>query len=74
MGLAPHYVEVGQNLAILNNCSVPVLLEENADGTYTFKGSVFVQDWMEGEILEELGLDTEEAWEVLDEGGRLSII
>ncbi|CZR57678.1 uncharacterized protein PAC_07567 [Phialocephala subalpina] len=74
MGLAPHYVEVGQKLAILSRCSVPVLLEENGDGTYGFRGASFVQGWMEGEVLEEMGLDCEEAWEVLDEGGRLRIV
>ncbi|KAE8446778.1 hypothetical protein EG329_011683 [Mollisiaceae sp. DMI_Dod_QoI] len=74
MGLGPHCVEVGQKLAILNKCSAPVLLQENEDGTNEFKGSAFVQGWMEGEVLKELGLDTEEAWEVLDEGGRLKIV
>lgn len=74
MGLAPHYAKEGQKLAILNTCSVPVVLEENEDGTYSFKGSVFVQGWMEGEVLEEMGLDSEEAWQVLDEGGRLRIV
>ncbi|TAQ83406.1 hypothetical protein B7494_g8273 [Chlorociboria aeruginascens] len=74
MGLAPYYVEVGQRLAILNKCSVPVLLQETEDGKYRFQGSAFVQGWMEGEVLEEWGLDCEEAWGVLDEGGRLAIV
>ncbi|TVY24436.1 Heterokaryon incompatibility protein 6,OR allele [Lachnellula hyalina] len=74
MGLAPYYAKEGQKLAILNTCSVPVLLEENQDRTYGFKGSVFVQGWMQGEILEEMGLDSEEGWQVLDECGRLRII
>lgn len=29
---------------------------------------------MEGEILEELRMDTEDSWEVLDESGRLKIV
>jgi hypothetical protein len=74
MGLAPSHVEVGQKLAILSKCSVPVLLQENEDGTYIFKGSCFVQGWMEGEVLEEMGLDSEEAWQLLDDGGRLRIV
>lgn len=43
MGLVPHYVEVGQKLAILSKWSVPVVLEENQDGTYKFRGGAFVQ-------------------------------
>ncbi|TVY39853.1 Heterokaryon incompatibility protein 6,OR allele [Lachnellula subtilissima] len=74
MGLAPYYAKEGQKLAILNTCSVPVLLEENQDSTYGFKGSVFVQGWMQGEVLEEMGLDSEEGWQVLDECGRLRIV
>ena len=74
MGLAPRWVEKGWKLAILSKCTVPVLLVENEDGTYGFKGSVFVQGWMEGEVLQELGLNCEEAWEVLDNGGRLRIV
>jgi hypothetical protein len=74
MGLAPWWVGAGWKLGVLSGCSVPVLLEERDDGMYVFKGCSFVQGWMDGEILEELGLDTEEAWEVLDEGGRLKIV
>lgn len=74
MGLVPHYAEAGQKLAILSKCSVPVLLQEKEDGTYKFLGSVFVQGWMDGKVLTEMGLDTEEAWELLDEAGRLRVV
>jgi hypothetical protein len=74
MGLAPRYTEPGQKLAILSKCTVPVLLQENEDGSYRFLGSVFVQGWMEGEVLSEMGLDTEEAWELVDGSGRLRIV
>ncbi|KUJ14923.1 HET-domain-containing protein [Mollisia scopiformis] len=74
MGLAPENAKPGQRLGILSKCSVPVLLGENEDGSYTFKGSAFVQGWMEGEALEDVGMNTEEAWEVLDESGRLKIV
>jgi hypothetical protein len=74
MGLAPSLVEVGHKLAILSKCSVPVVLKENENDTYTFKGSSFVQGLMEGEVLEEMGLDSEEAWQLLDDSGRLRIV
>jgi hypothetical protein len=74
MGLAPHYVEIGQCLAVLNGCSVPVLLHENEDGTYRFVGSCFVQGWMEGEALNDYGETLDEAWEAFDLSGRLTIV
>lgn len=74
MGLAPHYAEVGQCLAVLNCCSVPVLLRENENGTYQFVGSCFVQGWMEGEMVDELGPTPEEVWEGVDLSGRLTIV
>jgi len=74
MGLAPYYVEKGGKLAILSGCSSPVLLHENSDGTYRFVGSCFVQGWMKGEMLEQFGETEEEAWEAIDERGRLRIL
>ncbi len=74
MGLAPHYVEEGAKIAILSCCSAPVLLYENDDGTYRLGGSVFVQGWMRGEMLSRFGGTDEEAWEAIDEMGRLKIV
>lgn len=74
MGLAPHYVEAGQRLAVLNCCSVPVLLHEIDNTTYRLAGSCFVQGWMEGEILDDLGSTPEESWEGIDLSGRLTIV
>ena len=74
MGLGPAYAKPGQQLAILSKCNVPVLLEEREDGAYKFMGDAFVQGWMDGQVLEEMGMDCEEAWEVLDQSGRLRIV
>jgi hypothetical protein len=41
-------------LAILAGCSSPVILHESDDGTYRIAGSVFVQGWMEGEVVTEM--------------------
>ncbi|KAK1961610.1 hypothetical protein LY78DRAFT_721720 [Colletotrichum sublineola] len=65
MALLPLHVATGGSskpwlLAILATCSVPVLLQEveNLGGeiTYRLGGACFVQGWMEGEVLERLGL------------------
>jgi hypothetical protein len=74
MGLAPWYAEEGQELAILSNCSAPVLLHEYDDGTYRLIGSCFVQEWMEGEMLANYGPTPEEAWDNIELQGRLRIV
>ncbi|KAG4439249.1 hypothetical protein IFR05_005287 [Cadophora sp. M221] len=74
MGLAPHYVEEGAKIAILSCCSSPVILYDNEDGTYRFGGSCFVQGWMRGEMLTRFGVTEEEAWEAIDNMGRVKIV
>ncbi|KAL5330783.1 hypothetical protein ACEPPN_000306 [Leptodophora sp. 'Broadleaf-Isolate-01'] len=74
MGLAPHYVEEGAKVAVLSCCSSPVILYENEDGTYRFGGSCFVQGWMRGEMLTQFGATEEEAWEAIDNMGRIKIV
>ncbi|OCL15389.1 hypothetical protein AOQ84DRAFT_370426 [Glonium stellatum] len=54
MGLAMAHVEVGMHVCILLGCSVPVLLEKHSNH-YHFKGSCYIQGWMKGEILDEMG-------------------
>jgi len=74
MGLAPHYVEEGQKLALLSCCSTPVLLSEIGDGSYKFAGTCFVQDWMEGEFFNQHEETEEEVWEAIDSSGRIRIV
>ncbi|KAH7333240.1 heterokaryon incompatibility protein-domain-containing protein [Rhexocercosporidium sp. MPI-PUGE-AT-0058] len=74
MGLAPHYVKEGAKIAILSCCSSPVILYENEDGTHRFGGSCFVQGWMRGEMLTRFGTAEEEAWEAIDNMGRIRIV
>ncbi|PQE15144.1 heterokaryon incompatibility protein [Rutstroemia sp. NJR-2017a BVV2] len=80
IGLAPHWVKEQQSLAILSNCSTPVLLNEREDGKYSFVGSCFVQGWMEGEYIgresEEAECTTaEEFWDLVEiGGGQLEIV
>lgn len=59
MGLMPAYIaekwsEIGQkcHIAVLAGCSVPLILQEKDDETYTVLGACFVQGWMEGEWME----------------------
>ncbi|PVH75238.1 hypothetical protein DL98DRAFT_466792 [Cadophora sp. DSE1049] len=74
MGLAPHYVEEGAKIALLSCCSSPVVLYENGDGTHRFGGSCFVQGWMRGEMLTRFGTSEEEAWEAINNMGRIKIV
>jgi hypothetical protein len=78
IGLAPHWVKEQQSVAILGNCSTPVLLDEQEDGRYGFVGSCFVQGWMEGEYIgkesEEAGCTVEEFWDMVEMGGQLEIV
>ncbi|KAE9364238.1 hypothetical protein N431DRAFT_304654, partial [Stipitochalara longipes BDJ] len=62
MGLAPLWVEVGDTLAILFGCNVPVVLAKCTEASTHFhlKGDCFVQGWMRGEILDALGSITDE--------------
>jgi hypothetical protein len=62
MGLAPAGVDVGDTLAILFGCNVPVLLSKCAKNLTHFhlKGDCFVQGWMRGEIFDALGNATDE--------------
>lgn len=59
MGLIPTYIadqwsEIGGqcHLAVIAGCSVPLILQEKDDETYTVLGTCFVQGWMEGEWIE----------------------
>ncbi|PQE31850.1 hypothetical protein CJF32_00005154 [Rutstroemia sp. NJR-2017a WRK4] len=80
IGLAPHWVKEQQSVAILSNCSTPVLLDEQSDGKYSFVGSCFVQGWMEGEYIERESekaecADAEEFWYLVEiGGGQLEIV
>ncbi|KAM3079861.1 hypothetical protein ACMFMF_003282 [Clarireedia jacksonii] len=78
IGLAPHWAKEGQSVAILSNCSTPVLLDEKEDGRYGFVGSCFVQGWMEGEYVErereEVGCAVEEFWDMVEVGGQIEIV
>jgi hypothetical protein len=59
IGLVPEgAAEVGMELVILLGCSVPVLLHKH-EGHYHLRGSVYVQGWMDGEMLEGMGTDEE---------------
>lgn len=62
MGLAPSWVEVGDTLAILFGCNVPVLLSKCKEDSTHFhlKGDCFVQGWMRGEMLDAYGDDKDE--------------
>ncbi|PMD37702.1 hypothetical protein L207DRAFT_391810, partial [Hyaloscypha variabilis F] len=62
MGLAPSWVEVGDILAILFGCNVPVLLSKCTEDSTHFhlKGDCFVQGWMRGETLDNFGNITDE--------------
>lgn len=84
MGLAPAYVcDAAQNgekdtptlLAVVANCSVPLLLRQRDDGTYQLCGTCFVQGWMEGEALCILTgtANLKEVWLKAAEGPRLKI-
>jgi hypothetical protein len=66
IGLAPSWVEVGDTLAILFGCNVPVLLRKCTEDSTHFhlKGDCFVQGWMRGEILGSFGDLTDE--EIVD--------
>ena len=57
---------VSWRLAVLLGCSAPVLLRELEDGTYRVAGSVFVQGWMEGEVIQQQlpsGQDIRSFWD-----------
>ncbi|EUC44606.1 hypothetical protein COCMIDRAFT_37595 [Bipolaris oryzae ATCC 44560] len=59
MGLMPAYIadkwsEIGEmcHLAVIAGCSIPLVLRERDNETYTVLGACFVQGWMEGEWIE----------------------
>ncbi|EON95709.1 putative heterokaryon incompatibility protein [Phaeoacremonium minimum UCRPA7] len=81
MALAPSYVKnnVAEKpwlLAILATCSVPVLMQENDDGSYKICGTCFVQGWMEGEVLkDEMGVDSPaDFWSAMEGSSKLKIV
>ncbi|KAF2740131.1 hypothetical protein EJ04DRAFT_559156 [Polyplosphaeria fusca] len=59
MGLAPQQAtKVGMPIFILLGCSMPVLLQQH-NNHYHFTGSIHVQGWMDGEMLEGMGKNEE---------------
>jgi hypothetical protein len=54
MGLAPSWVKVGNELAVLLGCSLPVVLGRHGNH-YHLEGDCFVQGWMRGEMLRHVG-------------------
>jgi Heterokaryon incompatibility protein (HET) len=63
MGLVPSWSHVGDTLAILFGCNVPVVLGKcNEESThFHLRGDCFVQGWMRGEVLDALGDVADEA-------------
>lgn len=64
MGLAPYWVEVGEELGVLLGCSVPVVLNRHGNH-FHLRGDCFVQGWMRGEMLDATGKSDEEMEEFL---------
>lgn len=80
MGLAPAYL-AGDNtalcsIAIMAECSVPLLLREREDGlTYQHVGTCFVQGWMDGEWMETMmgAESTKEFWGLIKDEVKIVI-
>lgn len=64
MGLAPYWVDVGEELGVLLGCSVPVVLSRHGSH-FHLRGDCFVQGWMRGEMLDATGKADEEMEEFL---------
>lgn len=81
MGLVPRLIkdeplDKPLSIAILATCTVPVLLMDLGNGAYQFRGTCFVQGWMNGSMLtSQMGVDTaEEFWHAMQGVDRLRII
>ncbi|TVY83209.1 hypothetical protein LSUE1_G006125 [Lachnellula suecica] len=71
MGLAPSYVEKGYKLAVLTSL---FYLRRMMVGRILLRVVVLCKVGWRGGVLDEVGLDSEEAWQLLDEGGRIRIV
>ncbi|KAL9631331.1 MAG: hypothetical protein Q9204_004275 [Flavoplaca sp. TL-2023a] len=51
LGTAPHYARLGDKIAVLSNCDMPMVLRPNGQH-YEVVGSCFVEGLMKGEVAE----------------------